>query len=206
MGEWQLAELRCHACRGDHDQRIYWGSLPHRHLHWPGLLSAPAAHGVRQVPGVLPQIVLVASIVMAAVCHLYVVSMVTAICYDVCQADRSGRLLLLERGECCRYNAKHTLLMQFLLNTVLSTGCLTNFLPFTMARDQMAVTLDKHMALRTEVAVLTQRHLQYHKVPDITHASVNAKVINTVKQSCFILPMHNHATLNAAETSCRHKL
>ena len=81
--------------------------------------------------------------------------MVTAICYDVCQADRSGRLLLSERGECCRYNAKHALLTQFVLNTVLSTGCLTNFLPFTMACDQMAVTLDKHMALRTEVAVLT---------------------------------------------------
>ena len=33
-------------------------------------------------------------------------------------------------------------------------GCLTNFLPFTMACDQMAVTLEEHMALRTEVAVL----------------------------------------------------
>lgn len=34
------------------------------------------------------------------------------------------------------------------------TGCLTNFLPFTMAEDQMAVTLDKGMALRTEDAAL----------------------------------------------------
>lgn len=34
-----------------------------------------------------------------------------------------------------------------------------------MAADQMAVTLDKGMALRTEVAVLIQRHLQYHKAP-----------------------------------------
>ncbi len=65
-------------------------------------------------------------------------------------------------------NAKHKPLTQLAMSTVLSTGCLTNFLPFTMACDQMAVTLDKHMALRTEVAVLTKRHLQYHKVPDIT--------------------------------------
>lgn len=35
------------------------------------------------------------------------------------------------------------------------TGCLTNFLPFTMAADQMAVTLEKSLALRTEGAALT---------------------------------------------------
>ncbi len=89
----------------------------------------------------------------------------------------------------------------------LSTGCLTNFLPFIMACDQMAVTLDKHMALRTEVAVLTQRHLQYHKVPDNTCGSVNAKIIHTLKQSWVILPMHNHNSPlllkpPAAESSC----
>lgn len=36
-----------------------------------------------------------------------------------------------------------------------------------MAADQMAVTLDKGMALRTEDAALIKRHLQYHKAPYI---------------------------------------
>ncbi len=94
---------------------------------------------------------------------MYVISIVAAVCcWNVCEADRSGCLLLSERAECCRYNAKHMLLTQlasdrlFLSSfrlSLLLTGCLTNFLPFTMACDQMAVTLDKHMALRTEVAV-----------------------------------------------------
>ena len=39
-----------------------------------------------------------------------------------------------------------------------------------MAADQMAVTLQGNLALRTEGAVLIQRHLQYHKAPHIPQA------------------------------------
>ena len=35
-----------------------------------------------------------------------------------------------------------------------------------MAADQMAVTLEGIMALRTEAAAPIQRQLQYHKAPD----------------------------------------
>ena len=41
------------------------------------------------------------------------------------------------------------------------------FPALSMVADQMAVTLEGTLALRTEGAVLIQRHLQYHKAPHI---------------------------------------